>query len=216
MARLTLTFDNGPVPGATGRIVDLLAARGHRATFFVVGDRLADPAARREAERACRQGHLIGNHTMTHSGPLGERTDPGHAKAEIEETQRMIGDLAGDERLFRPVGGGGKLGKHLLSAEAANFLIANAYTMVTWNNVPRDWVAPGEDWVERALAEMVATEWTLLVLHDHCLGEMMPTLSGFLDRVEKQNVEIVQEFPDCCVPIREGRAGDLAAFVNAG
>ena len=216
MARLTLTFDNGPVAGATGKIVDLLDARGHKATFFVVGERFADPAARREAERAHRQGHWIGNHTMTHSGPLGERADPGGAVAEIEDAQRVIGELAHADRLFRPVGGGGILGRHLLSAAAADFLVANKYTMVIWNNVPRDWVAPKEQWVERALAAMASTEWTLLVLHDHCLGEMMPTLADFLDRVERQGVEIVQEFPECCVPIRNGRAHGLADFVTDG
>lgn len=216
MARLTLTFDNGPVAGATGKIVDLLAARGHKATFFVVGDRLADPAARRETERAHRQGHWIGNHTMTHSGPLGQRSDPGHAVAEIEGAQRMIGELAHEGRFFRPVGGGGILGRHLLSAEAAEFLVANKYTMVIWNNVPRDWVAPKDQWVDRALAAMGSSEWTLLVLHDHCLGEMMPTLADFLDRVEGQGVEIVQEFPEWCVPIRKGRAHGLVDFVTDG
>lgn len=216
MARLTLTFDNGPVAGATGKIVDLLAARGHKATFFVVGERLADPAARREAERAHRQGHWIGNHTMTHSGPLGERMDAGGALAEIDDAQRMIGDLAHEDRLFRPVGGGGILGRHLLSAAAAAYLVANRYTMVIWNNVPRDWVAPQNRWVERALAEMASTDWTLLVLHDHCLGEMMPTLADFLDRVEGRGVEIVQEFPETCVPIRNGRAQGLADFVTDG
>ena len=80
MRRLTLTFDNGPCPGATERILDILAERNLLATFFVVGDRLADPAAKRCAERAKDEGHWIGNHTMTHGEPLGLPRTPTTAK----------------------------------------------------------------------------------------------------------------------------------------
>ena len=35
--RITLSFDNGPIPGSTNRILDILKARGLRATFFALG-----------------------------------------------------------------------------------------------------------------------------------------------------------------------------------
>lgn len=49
---VTLSFDNGPDPDVTPRVLDVLAARGVRSTFLVVGEKLADPAARKMAERA--------------------------------------------------------------------------------------------------------------------------------------------------------------------
>jgi peptidoglycan/xylan/chitin deacetylase (PgdA/CDA1 family) len=188
--RLTLTFDNGPVVGATERILDVLAERGLKATFFLVGDRLRESKARQLAERAHAQGHWIGNHTMSHSGPLGLMAESGGAKREIEEAQAMLAGLVHSDRLFRPVGGG-KLGPHLLNREAFDHLVDNRYTVVTWNNVPRDLVDPRRTWVKRALADMVGESWTLLVVHDHCLDEMMDTLTDFLDRAADIGVEFV-------------------------
>jgi|SRR5919108_892999 peptidoglycan/xylan/chitin deacetylase (PgdA/CDA1 family) len=204
MARLTLTFDNGPWPEATARILDILADRGLAATFFVVGEQLADTEGRRVAERAKAEGHWIGNHTMTHGTPLGLRRDPHHPEHEIGAAQRALGRLAHPDRLFRP-NGKGVLGPHLLSRAAADYLSAHRYTVVTWNNVPRDWEEPKECWIDRALDGMEGQDWTLIVLHDHHLAGMIHTLPDFLDRVTAQGIEIVQDFPDSCVPIRRGQ-----------
>jgi peptidoglycan/xylan/chitin deacetylase (PgdA/CDA1 family) len=199
--RLALSFDNGPWPDATPRLLDILERRGIRATFFLVGERLADPLARRAAERARAEGHWIGNHTMTHSGPLGLMDDVDKAEKEIGDTQAALGDLSHPDRFFRPPGKG-RLGPHLLNGTLINYLVENKYTVVTWNNVPRDW--EGEGWVARALEGLNAFEWSLLVLHDHHLAPMMHTLDAFLDQVSDR-FEIVQEFPDTCVPMRKGK-----------
>lgn len=203
MTRLTLTFDNGPWAGPTEAVLDILAERGLRATFFVVGDRLRDPLARRAAERARAEGHWIGNHTLTHGTPLGLRDDPGHAEAEIGATQALLGDLAHPERFFRP-NGKGRLGPHLLSRAAADYLVRHRYTVVTWSNVPRDWEEPRAEWPERAHGALEGREWDLLVLHEHYLAPMMATLPAFLDRVLGEGVAIVQAFPEACVPLRQG------------
>jgi peptidoglycan/xylan/chitin deacetylase (PgdA/CDA1 family) len=204
MAKLTLTFDNGPVVGSTEKILDLLQARSLRATFFVVGERLADPANRRLAERAKAERHWIGNHTMTHGKPLGLWDDPAHTVSEIAAAQAMLGDLAEAERYFRPVGGG-RLGSHLLSPAALEHLVENRYTLVTWNNVPRDWVEPRRAWVELALKTMEGCDWTLLVVHDHALDGILDTLETFLDRIDAMGVETVQALPPSCMPIRRGK-----------
>ena len=86
---VTLTFDNGPDAEATPLVLYVLRRRGLRATFFVIGNRLEDPALRSLAERADAKGHWIGNHTYSHAGPLGQRTDPAHAEAEIGRTQTL-------------------------------------------------------------------------------------------------------------------------------
>lgn len=203
MRRLTLTFDNGPTPGATERILDILAERKLKATFFVIGRNLADREGRRLVERAHAQGHWIGNHTQTHEGPLGLLPQSERAEREIDDAQRQLGTLAHPDKYFRPVGGG-RLGPHVLNRAAVEHLIANEYSLVTWNNVPRDWVEPKRDWVRRALEGMAMQEWSLIVLHDFALADMMDTLGGFLDQMERGGVEIVQTFPESCVPIRRG------------
>ena len=67
MFDLTLSFDNGPEPDVTPAVLDILARRNLRATFFVIGDKLAQPGRRALAERAHAEGHWIGNHSYTHS-----------------------------------------------------------------------------------------------------------------------------------------------------
>ena len=100
--RLTLSFDNGPEPGATPHVLDILKARGIATTFFVIGEKLR--AHRALAERALAEGHWVGNHTLTHGTPLGRRT-AAEARAEIEDADAFLAGL-NPHRLFRPNGGG--------------------------------------------------------------------------------------------------------------
>ena len=69
MKRLTLSFDNGPFESGTALVLDALAARSIKASFFLVGKQLAAPGARALAERAKAEGHWIGNHTLSHDVP---------------------------------------------------------------------------------------------------------------------------------------------------
>jgi peptidoglycan-N-acetylglucosamine deacetylase len=104
MFDLTVTFDNGPEPSVTPMVLDVLARRGVRTTFFVIGNKLMNRDARACAERAHAEGHWIGNHTWTHTRPLGEQ--PGAAAdLEIAHTQAEIGALAHPDRFFRPTAG---------------------------------------------------------------------------------------------------------------
>src|SRR3954447_15775185 len=80
---LTLTFDNGPEPDVTPRVLDILRERGIKTTFFVIGEKLGDPERRQLAARAYGEGHWIGNHTFTHSVPLGQQRDAKTAQNEI-------------------------------------------------------------------------------------------------------------------------------------
>lgn len=200
--RLTLTFDNGPTAGVTEHVLEELAARGILATFFVVGRDLQREGSRELVRRAKDAGHWIGNHTMTHSIQFGTTDDPSVPAAEITAAQEVLGDLAETDRLFRPWGGGGILGPDLFSPAAVDLLQRERYTCVLWNSVPRDW-EDATGWPDRALADIRAQDWTVLVIHD-IPGGAMDHLGDFLDRVAAEGVEIVQEFPDACVPIRGG------------
>lgn len=202
MFDLTLSFDNGPEPETTPAVLDILARRGLKATFFVIGKKVADPERRRLAERAYDEGHWIGNHTYSHGVPLGRLSGDDVAEREIDRTQAILGSLAHPQRWFRPFGNGGHLDDGLLRPQVVDRLIAGGYSCVLWNAVPHDWDDP-DGWVERALSQCAAQPWTLMVLHDLPTGAMAH-LDRFLDRASAEGARFHQDFPPCCVPIRAG------------
>jgi len=212
MKRLTFTFDNGPWPGATELLLDFLAKRSIKATFFVVGQRLQEPGGIELARRAHAEGHWIGNHTLTHTKPLGEDGGLDRVEREIGATQRLIGELSHPSRFFRP-NGGGAVGRHLLSADALSYLERNRYSVVTWTSAPGDWIAPYRPWLAKGIGELDDADWTLLVLHDRFIAPMLDTLDSFLDELARRGIEIVQELPPACIVIRDGvLTGDKTTF----
>nr|WP_249807528.1 MULTISPECIES: polysaccharide deacetylase family protein [unclassified Bradyrhizobium] len=206
---MTLTFDNGPDPDVTPRVLDILAERGIKTTFFVIGEKLADPARRGLPVRAHGEGHWIGNHTFTHTIPLGEQADRETAENEIGRTQKAIGDLAHPQRWFRPFGGGGNLDARLLKPSVVDYLARNKHSCVLWNAIPRDWDDP-DGWTGRALDQCSRQPWTLMVLHDLPTGAM-DHLERFLDAAEAAGARFRQDFPPQCVPIRNG---EIALPIN--
>jgi len=208
---VTLSFDNGPDPDVTPRVLDVLAGRGVTAHFFILGKHLVDRAGRRLVERARDEGHLIGNHSFSHTTPLGEDPRADAVAREIAATEALLTPIVPGPKRFRPFGGGA-LGPHLLSRGAVDYLVAHGYSCVLWNSVPRDWIEP-EAWVPRALADCATRSHTLLVLHDipdACLAG----LPGFLDAARAQGMQFVPELPPACVPIAQGRVvADLDGLV---
>ena len=214
--RLTLSFDNGPFPDVTPGVLDALRERGLHASFFVCGKDAIVPERRELMERARSEGHLLGNHTQTHTIELGATEEPNVARDEIGQAQRALGDLGEPERWFRPYGGGGIIGTRLLSKEALDYLCKGEYSVVLWNSVPRDWETP-ETWPELALEQIAAQDSTLMVLHDIPTGAMK-ALPRFLDAALEAGVEFVQAFPTGCVPVFRGvakrRLNDIVAGLD--
>ncbi|HEY2589265.1 MAG TPA: polysaccharide deacetylase family protein [Tepidisphaeraceae bacterium] len=99
-SRVALTFDDGPMPGATDRILDTLADLRVKAAFFVTG---------REAERhpalvrrMADEGHLVANHSFDHA-PAGFLRGPWFWRRQIARTDAAIERATGQRpRLFRP------------------------------------------------------------------------------------------------------------------
>jgi peptidoglycan/xylan/chitin deacetylase (PgdA/CDA1 family) len=195
MKRATLSFDNGPTPGVTHRILDILNWNGIRATFFVIGKKLEDSSALALMQQAHAAGHWIGNHTLTHSIALGDQPDAAYAATEIGETQRRIGALSHPDKLFRPYGKSGQIGPHLFSRAAKSYLLEQGYCTILWNSVPGDW-KDREGWVDLGLAQARAQD-----IADACLRR----LPEFLDRLADLGVEWRQEFPETVVMTRGGR-----------
>jgi peptidoglycan/xylan/chitin deacetylase (PgdA/CDA1 family) len=206
MRKVTLTFDNGPEPLVTPYVLDCLARHGLKATFFVMGRKVSEPGCAVIGRRAIDEGHRIGNHTFSHSTPLGELSREA-AIEEFERTEEALASLhtlsAKRQRLFRPYGGRGTLGPHLLHPAVVEKLVAGGYTCVLWNSVPGDWQFPHE-WLARAVEDCRSRPWSLVVLHDLPTGAMAH-LDEFLRRLLDEGVELTQDYPPDCLPIVDGR-----------
>jgi peptidoglycan/xylan/chitin deacetylase (PgdA/CDA1 family) len=147
-----LTFDDGPDPAYTPRLLDILARHGAKATFFMLGER-----ASRHPElvaRVAREGHEIGNHSWDH---------PSLASLSREEFDRQI-DLARialrphGARLMRPPHGYQTL-KSFLSARR------HGYEVVCWNIDCTDWQIDDGPALARSLDERLASG-AIILLHD--------------------------------------------------
>jgi peptidoglycan/xylan/chitin deacetylase (PgdA/CDA1 family) len=209
--RVTLSFDNGPDPDVTPAVLDVLAQRGIKATFFVLGKAIATPIGRALVERTLNEGHRVGNHSYTHATPLGLLADPEEGVWEIAETQRLLDEIGTGARMFRPFGGGGNINADLLSAPAANYLVRERFDLVLWNSVPRDWERPA-DWAQHALGDIGLRDWTVTVLHD-IADASLDQLPAFLDQALREDVEFTTELPVDCVPMAGGVAtADIGAL----
>ena len=211
MQPICLTFDNGPEPDTTPLVLEVLARRGIGATFFVVGRKLLDPVRRALAERAVAEGHLVGNHSFSHGVPLGLR--PGDdAVAEITRAEAVLGPL-NSRLLFRPHGGGGALGPHLLHAAALRHLQQQRYTVALWNAVPRDW-DDADGWPARAMAMAAAAPAPIvMVLHD-LLPEAMARLDRVLGGLADAGHRFIQDIPANGLALREGLLMCEAATIS--
>ena len=125
---VALTFDDGPV-GGTADLLDTLAAKGVRATFFVVGSSAAaqpDLLARMVAE-----GHAVGNHTEDH--PDLSKLDAAAVRAEIEQVNDIVEGATGQRPvLLRPPYGATN---DTVAGVAAELGMAQ----ILWNVDPEDW-----------------------------------------------------------------------------
>lgn len=200
--KVTLTFDNGPTPGVTDEVLDALGQRRMSAVFFVVGERISSPQGRALLARAVGEGHRIGNHSFTHGRPLGELS-AAQTVDEIGRTQKLLDDYVDADRYFRPWGTEGALERRCLNRAAVDYLVAEQYSCVLWNSVPRDWADP-DGWVRRALADTRAHRHTVVVLHDLPTGAMR-RLPEFLDELTRSGMQVSTELPEDCVPIVRGR-----------
>ena len=97
--RIALTFDDGPDPLYTPKVLDLLDDAGARATFFVVGERVA--RASDLVREMVARGHEVENHTWSHANLW--LCGPRRTEREIARAHEAIADLTGrPPRFFRP------------------------------------------------------------------------------------------------------------------
>jgi peptidoglycan-N-acetylglucosamine deacetylase len=209
MTRVTITFDNGPEAAITHHCLDVLAKHDIKTTFFAVGRKLLDKDNRDALVRAKSEGHWIGNHSYSHARSLGSEDDSLFDE-EVTKAQELIGDLAGEEKLFRPFFNAGVMDDRIFKKSDLGRLAEENYTCVLYDTLTGDW-GDGEVWVSRAMAMLPRRDWSTLILHDivgypdgYRTGSMK-RLDEFLIRVNDAGIEVVQEFDPTHVTMRRGQ-----------
>jgi peptidoglycan-N-acetylglucosamine deacetylase len=178
---VALTFDDGPYPEITGRILETLQDRGHRATFFVLGEQVerAPEMLPRILEAACE----IGNHTHTHRRM--SRISVGQAAWEIERAELAIRAACGQPSThFRPPGG--ELSPQLLWHLRHTRMPAP----VLWSWCISHEDRQSADEIVESLARAEVTAGEILLLHDDHL-ETAQALPALLDLLEERGLHSV-------------------------
>lgn len=150
--RAALTFDDGPHPTYTPKLLDGLAERNVKVTFFVIGECAANyPEI---LKRMSDEGHIIGNHTYSHVQLSCISQEK--AITEITNTNNIIKEATGSlPKYIRPPYG--SLPKSLKSE--------TELTPVLWNVDPRDWSVLNTNSVVNHVVKN-AKDGSIILLHD--------------------------------------------------
>lgn len=172
---IAITFDDGPHPQNTPRLLDMLAQRNIKATFYVIG-RSVDlhPGVLR---RTVAEGHEIGNHSHTHR--LLSKLSNAEVRQEMQRCQDAIGRAAGVRpRTMRPPYGG------LLQSQRELVHSEFGYPTILWSVDPLDWKRPGPSVVASRILSGTNAGGIVLAhdLHSQTVDAMPATLDGLLKR----------------------------------
>ncbi|AFY87472.1 MAG: Peptidoglycan-N-acetylglucosamine deacetylase [Chroococcidiopsis cubana SAG 39.79] len=159
---IALTFDDGPHPSHTPKLLEVLDRYAIPASFFWLG-----ACVRRSPELAkaiYQRGHWIGNHGYDHrSFPMLTPTELQHSLVATQEAIATACDLpTARVRDVRPPNG-------LFTPQTLNLLHQWDYRPVMWSVVPEDWVCPGVAVVVQRVMQQVQNG-SLIVLHDGACG----------------------------------------------
>ncbi len=167
-----MTFDDGPHPSNTPRLLKILRDRNIKGTFFLVGKNAkAYPALVRQI---IAEGHEIGNHTWTH-GSLTSMSDD-QIRKELKMSADAVYEAAGyrPQTIRPPYGAVNARVKDLIFTEFG-------YPTIMWSVDPQDWRRPGVSVVTSRLVNGVRPGSILLVHDIH--APTIDAMPGTLDQI---------------------------------
>lgn len=176
---VALTFDDGPHPAFTSRILAILKQHNINATFFVVGKMAERNPGLVRAEAS--EGNLVGNHTYDHVNLT--KIPDSIVSAEWQKGSAVIKSILGDYPQFcRPPGG--DYDKSVITAAMQQGL-----TTVLWTDDPGDYAKPGDKTIERRVLDRISNGGIIL-LHDG-IQQTIDVLPQIIDHLEKQGFKFV-------------------------
>lgn len=176
---IALTFDDGPHPQFTSRLLDILRREKVRATFFVVGkmvDKYPELVQQEVAE-----GHEVANHTYNHLR-LPTLSLEGIAR-ELRNGARAIARAIGSTtNLFRPPGGE-------YDERVIGVIKRLGYAMVLWTDDPGDFAEPGANLIQQRTLSRVRNG-AIILLHDGS-QQTLDVLPNMIRRLKAQGYTFV-------------------------
>jgi peptidoglycan/xylan/chitin deacetylase (PgdA/CDA1 family) len=166
---IAITFDDGPHPQLTPKLLDLLKERGIKATFYVIGKNVE--AYPEIAKRIVDEGHEIGNHTWNH--PALSKLGAAKVKSEMDRTTEIIVKTTGvTPATMRPPYGA--------TNATLNKRLDEEFGMkvIMWSVDPQDWKYRNADRVASQLIENTKSGGILLAhdIHASTVAAMPRTL----------------------------------------
>jgi len=181
--KIALTFDDGPNPYWTGKILDLLKEKNIKANFFVLG-KYAEQY-KELVEREFAEGHLVGNHTFSH---------PHDGDGDFQKAEEIISSIIGEHTQFiRPPYNNTDLCNNYSLA------INDKVRIINNDVIPRDWNSKAEDIIDRVIQD--TKNGSIILLHDgsnreeeieNRPEETFKSLPIIIEELKKRNFEFVR------------------------
>jgi peptidoglycan/xylan/chitin deacetylase (PgdA/CDA1 family) len=173
---IAITFDDGPHPQFTPKLLDMLKERNIKATFFLVGRNVANfPAI---VKRMAEEGHEVASHTWSH--PLLTGQSATSVNSQLSRTHEAIVKACGIEPvLYRPPYGGARLTQRRAIQEKFG------YSTILWDVDPLDWQSPRtvQKVYDRVLSQTKVGSIVLLHdIHESTVDAMPATLDALIER----------------------------------
>ncbi len=180
--QIALTFDDGPHPRYTDRILEILAREGVIATFFMIGVNVQRyPEV---ARRVIAGGHEVGNHTFTHA--TMKRIPEETLVKEIEENDRILEELGyAPHHIFRPPQG-------VCTDMLPSVLQQTQKHAILWDIDTRDWAHRPSDEILAEIERHVCGG-AIILFHDYISGEntTIPALQKVIPALKERGYEFV-------------------------
>ncbi|MGJ8677349.1 MAG: polysaccharide deacetylase family protein [Akkermansiaceae bacterium] len=172
---IAMTFDDGPHPQNTPRLLDMLRERNIKATFYVVGNNVK--MYPHIIRRIVAEGHEIGNHTVKH--PNLSKMSNAAVRQELNGCRDAIVSACGVKpRTMRPPYGA------LNSSQRSWIFSEYGYPTILWDVDPQDWKKPGASVVSSRIINGTRNGSIVLAhdLHKSTIDAMPRALDGLLQK----------------------------------
>ncbi|NBC96339.1 MAG: glycosyltransferase, partial [Deinococcus-Thermus bacterium] len=187
---VALTFDDGPDPRFTPEILDILAAKDAKASFFLLGRNAL--GAGRLTRRLLAEGHDIGNHTYVHLDTA--RATTWRNRLELNATQRVIESQTGVRtKLFRPPYAHHGYGFLEVAPTLVEAVTQSGYLFAGYDVDSLDYATPDPEEIRRRVVNGVLAGGRVVLMHD-AAGDRRPTvaaLPGIIDDLQAAGFRFV-------------------------
>lgn len=178
--KIAITFDDGPNPDFTLKVLDLLKRNNAKATFFCIGNNIETYP---EVLKAIAQnGHDIGNHSFSHDVMIDFNSTENWLN-EIKQADNAIHRISGKKTtLFRPPFG-------VTTPKLAKALKATEHKVIGWNIRSYDTVTKNPDRIVKRITKQIKPG-AIILLHDKQTN-VLPVLEHLLQFLQKQDYQAV-------------------------